>query len=104
MGLLVDGEWKTDWYESDDDGAFKRPPTRFRHQVEAGAETYKPEKDRYHLYVSYACAWPHRAVMSPPGLGLAGALFYTALESCFLVGLAWSRWSPSARSAVRRAG
>ncbi len=40
------------------DGSFKRKQSRFRDFIssEEGAQ-FPPEKDRYHLYVSYACPW-----------------------------------------------
>jgi hypothetical protein len=40
------------------DGEFKRQQSQFRNFVEnkPGAQ-FPPEKDRYHLYVSYACPW-----------------------------------------------
>src|SRR5580704_10267873 len=38
------------------DGEFRRKPTTFRNQIEIGGR-YPPEKDRYHLFVSWACPW-----------------------------------------------
>jgi hypothetical protein len=38
------------------DGEFRRKDTSFRNHIEVGGK-YPPEKDRYHLYVSWACPW-----------------------------------------------
>jgi glutathionyl-hydroquinone reductase len=38
------------------DGEFRRKDASFRNHVEVGGK-YPPEKDRYHLYVSWACPW-----------------------------------------------
>ena len=49
----------TDWVPPHDkSGEFKRGQSAFRNFIskEAGAQ-FPPEKDRYHLYVSYACPW-----------------------------------------------
>jgi len=49
----------TDWVKpGDTSGEFKRGASSFRNFIsnEPGAE-FPAEKDRYHLYVSYACPW-----------------------------------------------
>ncbi len=71
MGLLVDGVWKDQWYDTDTTGgAFKRDTARFRNWVTAdgaagptGTDGFKAESGRYHLYVSYACPWAHRTLI-----------------------------------------
>lgn len=66
MGYFEDGNWKTGWYPSDDKGRFVRPPTTFRGSIEESEIV----KGRYHLYVSYACPWAHRALVARSYLGL----------------------------------
>ncbi len=71
MGLLVDGEWRDQWYDTKATGGrFKRDISRFRNWITAdgragptGASGFKAEPDRYHLYVSYACPWAHRTLI-----------------------------------------
>lgn len=84
MGLLVDGEWKTEWYKSDDDGSFKRPDTRFRNIISKDNEAFQPEAGRYHLYVSYACPWAHRVLITRALLGLEDAIGVTVVDPLML--------------------
>ncbi|MBM3106035.1 glutathione S-transferase family protein [Pseudomonas sp. V1] len=57
MGLLIDGRWHDQWYESSKDGAFQRESAQRRNQLPAA------EAGRYHLYVSLACPWAHRTLI-----------------------------------------
>ncbi|CDK24338.1 unnamed protein product [Kuraishia capsulata CBS 1993] len=45
-------------------GEYQRRPSSFRDSIssEPGAK-FAPEKNRYHLYVSYACPWAHRTLI-----------------------------------------
>lgn len=71
MGLLVDGVWQDAWYDTKSSGgAFKRTEAGFRNWVTADGEAgpsgeggFRAESGRYHLYVSYACPWAHRALI-----------------------------------------
>ena len=71
MGLLRDGVWHTDWYDTESTGGrFERKPTRFRNWVTpdaaagpSGEGGFKAESGRYHLYVSLACPWAHRTLI-----------------------------------------
>lgn len=63
MGLLVDGQWHDKWYDTKKHGGrFVRSESQFRSTIEKGGE-FEPESGRYHLYVSYACPWAHRALI-----------------------------------------
>ena len=69
-GLLVNGEWKTKDKFANEDGQFNRDESQFRNWLSAdgsdgpdGKKGFIAEKDRYHLYVSYACPWAHRALI-----------------------------------------
>jgi len=71
VGLLIDGQWHDSWYDTKDSGgAFKRQEANFRNWITAdgsagpsGEGGFKAEPDRYHLYVSHACPWAHRALI-----------------------------------------
>jgi len=55
--------------ESDESGSFERQEDAFRDWV--GGERHPVEAGRYHLYVSLACPWAHRALIARDLMGLA---------------------------------
>ncbi len=65
MGLLVDGHWRDQWYDTKSTGGrFVRKDAQFRNRITAdGSSGFKAESGRYHLYVSYACPWAHRTLI-----------------------------------------
>jgi putative glutathione S-transferase len=64
MGMLIEGNWSTKWYEPDELGRFVRGQTQFRERLsEDGSTAYPAEAGRYHLYVSLACPWAHRTLI-----------------------------------------
>ncbi len=71
MGLLQEGRWVDQWYNTKDSkGQFVRSSPQFRNWVTSdgsagpsGESGYKAEADRYHLYVSLACPWAHRTLI-----------------------------------------
>ncbi len=71
MGLLVEGKWHTDWYDTkENNGRFVRKAPSFRNWITkdgsagpSGEAGFKAEAGRYHLYVSLACPWAHRALI-----------------------------------------
>ncbi|MGR3614900.1 MAG: glutathione S-transferase family protein [Paracoccaceae bacterium] len=71
MGLLVDGKWQDQWYDTKSTGgAFKRTQAQFRNWITAdgsagssGNGGFAAASGRYHLYVSMACPWAHRTLI-----------------------------------------
>jgi len=71
MGLLVDGLWKDQWYDTKSTGGrFERKASQFRNWLTAdgaagptGKAGFAAESNRYHLYVSLACPWAHRTLI-----------------------------------------
>ncbi|NLY64274.1 MAG: glutathione S-transferase family protein [Alcaligenaceae bacterium] len=71
MGLLVNGKWHDQWYDTDSTGGnFVRSEAQFRHWITpdgsagpSGLAGFKAEAGRYHLYVSYACPWASRVLI-----------------------------------------
>lgn len=45
-------------------GAFVRKASAFRSHISKTEGIFKPELNRYHLYVSLACPWAHRALIT----------------------------------------
>lgn len=79
MGLLVDGQWVDQWYDTKaSEGRFVRSASKFRNWITAdgnpgptGSGGFKAEPGRYHLYVSLACPWAHRTLIFRQLKGLA---------------------------------
>ncbi len=71
MGLLIDGQWHDQWYDTlTNGGAFKRSAAQFRNWITpdgspgpSGVGGFAAESGRYHLYVSLACPWAHRTLI-----------------------------------------
>jgi putative glutathione S-transferase len=84
MGLLIDGIWRDEWYDTKSSGGkFERPQTAFRARVEAGGP-FEPEAGRYHLYVSWACPWAHRTMIYRKLKGLEEAISISYVEPLML--------------------
>ncbi|OJF94584.1 glutathione S-transferase family protein [Alkalibacterium sp. 20] len=79
MGLLVDGKWYDQWYDTEkNDGRFIREESQFRNWVTkdgsagpTGEGGFKAEPGRYHLYISNACPWANRTMIMRELKGLA---------------------------------
>ena len=71
MGLLQDGKWVDQWYDTKSNGgSYVRKASAFRNWVTSdgaagpsGTGGFKAEAGRYHLYVSLACPWAHRTLI-----------------------------------------
>ena len=71
MGLLVEGKWVDQWYDTEKTGGrFVRTQPQFLHWITAdgsagptGQAGFKAEAGRYHLYLSLACPWASRVLI-----------------------------------------
>ena len=71
MGLLIDGVWRDQGYDTKSTGGrFIRKDSHFRNWVTAdgspgpsGQGGFAAAAGRYHLYVSLACPWAHRTLI-----------------------------------------
>lgn len=88
MGQLVDGVWKDTWYDTKSSGGkFVRSNASFRNWITAdgtagpsGEAGFKAQTGRYHLYVSYACPWAHRALVFRQLKGLTDHISISAVH------------------------
>ena len=83
MGMLIDGKWDSgDGKWASKDGKFRRADSQFRCSdgVNAVANGFKAETDRYHLYVSLACPWAHRSLIFRKLKGLESIIPVTVVH------------------------
>src|SRR5690606_6406980 len=88
MGLLVDGKWSDQWYDtSKSGGKFERSKSAFRNWVTpdgspgpSGEGSFAAESGRYHLYVSYACPWAHRTLIFRALKGLEDVISVSVVD------------------------
>lgn len=88
MGLLIDGTWHDEWYDTTSTGGrFVRKDSAFRNWVTpdgsagpTGAGGFAAEAGRYHLYVSLACPWAHRTLIMRALKGLEGMIEISAVN------------------------
>ncbi len=82
MGLLQDGQWVDQWYDTKSSGGrFIRKAPQFRSWITTdgsagptGDAGFKAEAGRYRLYVSLACPWAHRTLIFRALKGLEGMI------------------------------
>jgi len=92
MGLLQNGKWVDQWYDTQSSGGeFRRQESRFRNWVTAdgsagptGTGGFKAEAGRYHLYVSLACPWAHRTLIFRQLKSLQDLLDVTVVDPLML--------------------
>ena len=86
MGLLVEGVWHDQWYDTNSTGGrFERSEAQFRNFVEAESNArFSAESGRYHLYVSYACPWAHRTLIFRQLKGLAPHISVSVVDPLML--------------------
>lgn len=81
MGHLKQGIWHSDEVAtSGKDGSFERESSAFREQIAQDHKKYQPEANRYHLYVSYACPWAHRTLITRHLKGLQDVISYSVVH------------------------
>ncbi|WP_110708423.1 glutathione S-transferase family protein [Salinicola sp. CR57] len=97
MGLLVDGKWQDRWYDTESHGGeFVRESAKLRDWITPtgasgpdGQRGLAAEAGRYHIYVSLACPWAHRALIMRKLKGLE-ALVGVSHTSPLMLDQGWS--------------
>lgn len=97
MGLLIEGKWHDQWYDTKSTGGkFVRKPSQFRYWVtsdgsagSSGVSVFEAEAGRYHLYVSYACPWAHRTLIFRELKGLQESISVSVVHP-FMGGEGWT--------------
>ena len=81
MGMLVNGKWKKEEIIiTNEKGKFIRSNSIFRNTINGSDNKYPAEKNRYHLYISYACPWACRALIILKLKRLDDIISYSSVE------------------------
>lgn len=83
---------------TDPKGAFVRPPSSFRNWIGGEGSDFKAERDRYHLYVSLACPWAHRTVITRKLKGLEDVITLDVVD--WYLGKEGWRFNPEVQDAT----
>mgnify|MGYP000055941099 CR=1 FL=1 len=97
MGLLIEGKWSTQWYDTKaTQGKFERKESQFRNWITVdgsagitGDAGFKAQAGRYHLYVSLACPWAHRTLIFRALKGLEDMISVSVVNA-FMGEQGWS--------------
>jgi glutathionyl-hydroquinone reductase len=90
MGLLINGVWHDQWYDTDSTGGrFERPTTVFRNWIGGDDSRFPAASGRYHLIVSLACPWAHRTLIVRALKGLQDAIGVSVVHP-HMGALGWS--------------
>jgi len=89
MGRLENGVWIDQWHNTKEtNGRYVRKPSIFRNWITVDGEAgptgkggYLAEKDRYHLYISWACPWAHRTLIFRAIKGLENMVSISAVNA-----------------------
>src|SRR5699024_1463418 len=92
MGLLVDGVWKDEWYDTQSTGGkFERSESQVRNWITAdgnpgptGIGGFNAEHGRSHLYVSLAGPWAHRTLIFRALKGLSNSISVSVVHPVML--------------------
>lgn len=92
MGLLQNGRWVDQWYDTESTGGeFQRQGSQYRHWITPdgslgpdGQQSFPAESGRYHLFVSLACPWAHRALIIRALKGLNKHIAVTVVKPLML--------------------
>jgi len=92
MGLLIDGQWTDQWYDTKSTGGrFVRSEAQFRNWITpdgspgpSGQGGFEARAGRYHLYVSLACPWAHRTLILRAIKGLQDSIGVSVVSPLML--------------------
>lgn len=80
-------------------GEFHRKPSTFRNWITVdGSSGFPAEKGRYHLYVSYACPWAHRTIITRKLKGLEDVISLNVVD--YMMGEKGWRFDPNVPGAT----
>jgi|SRR5690625_1854674 len=92
MGLLVEGKWRDEWYDTASHGGrFVRESAGFRNWVTvdgaagpSGEGGFKAEPGRYHFYIAWPCPWCHRVALYRALFGLEEVIGLSVVDPLML--------------------